>query len=558
MSTTTSAHEENVPVAEKIATNLPLTQGRENIFAYKLMAVQDATYYSTDKSLWQPANTYQAVRPYYIQHYDVPPKTARVDFGCEIKFDVGHEGPAGLQRMDILFALPPLTKEGDQVNGVDVHGKWNWQNWIGEQLLGPMIQLRYGQNCLRKYSSYAWHINRRIHDVDFVTESNAYKEAVGADQDNVISSRTQTLVVPIWMPLHEEHGAVIYSSALPSTMEVSFSIPDHRDLITRRPANDTDTGVHNLEVPANADDTSVVPFPEKPEGLQVLLRATYVEFQKTERSTYVMVCTTTDGGLLWNIHDLEVQDNNLLSFRKDGYVRSLAGVGDNLKTKQFRVPLTNFKNPLSAMFLASRYEVDKRRALEGQYDDDAKSPEAINALGDEDGFAPAVLERIMSSTSNGRVFCPQRFGSEVPIAAAWLEDASQRITNVFTAKEQRINTLSRLTQMSLGTNILMIPFSEFPLVAKHACGHLTISSMYNPQLVVEQQYRPGDGFEETSAAYDPWCRQASVNVNAVDGETVVTNPAAVAAGYLDKDMYIIGLSKNQIQHARGELVRVYC
>lgn len=483
------------------ALNEQVGKGREDFFASKKVAPVDGSFYDTSASLFEPDMTYTSVRLYHIRYVDVPP-VSDPKFGRQLKWRIGQEGPAALLCVDALFTLPAVGN--DQVC---------YQDYVGEQLLGD-VKISYSNNVLRQYNWYDWHVYRRLIDEAYTAKSSAYKARVGAVQLARMAAQTQALSVPIWLPLHEEHGCSLLSAALPDTLTIELSIPKFRDLIVRRSPSDTGTlgGVDDV----SEDDVNLDQVAE-PAGFDVHLRLRYVEFEKVERSTYSLYATMNDGGYVWNILDTETQRDEKMSFKN-------TNADTDEVTRKIRI--SNIKNPCTLMAVTARYEAD---------------------LAQSDGLGP---QDAMKDTNDVSVSNPQKTAL-LPINYIQLFDGGQAFTERYTYRFVEDTIIPQMTRMEAGDNISMLPFSEFPLVGKHALGHVTLSSLFNPELLVAVRARPSEGSDDSDFDFvDPWLRSNG-------GVAFATVEAGKTNGQLDKVIDIICLTRNQIQQARGEVLQIF-
>ncbi len=490
-----------------VAFNEISTVGRDVKLASKKVGLVDAFWLDAVASLYNALekSLTSNVRPYWCDWVDTQDcGTVNPQLGRQLTFKLDLQQHAQWEDTYVHFTVEATGGSG-----------WEFQPWIGHALLGDNIRVQYSSNQLRQYSAdFLNALQRMTHDQAHQRWTD-YKKYVGAEP---VEGRPGIyhFAVKLWLPWGSESKQCLISSALPSPVNVMFTPPLTASLV-RRSAAAAAGGLGTWTAPAL-------------ELKECKIRSHIVELEKAERAAHVQITQAVDG-LSWMHHDVEAHERERANF--EGVVN--AGRGQETTRHFFR--LDNFKNSSAYIMAIARYEADLNDATTDAHPDMTGADVNI-------------------STNHPR---PQRYGAECPIQAWHLEDGGRLFSSKRTYKFWQDQERSQYFDCE-PNNIAVIPWSKHPLVENMGLGHVTISNLNNPRMVLEiASYPTGPGANDTSNAHelvDPFTRSNPaldpVTIGPLYANRIVGD--SDAAAQLNKRVDLWSVVKQRFNQIRGECI----
>lgn len=434
----------NLSLAHDPLESAQATIGIDQRLQLARVAVQDAFFLDDSKSLLMPVPT-TAIRNYTHATRDVMPAnvgSSTIAFGQLLTFNIGQEGLPNIHSIELHVKLPKLVDAG-AANLHPLEGGYAgaatsiaYTPYVCEKCISgeeKVLKWTYGTETLRTYKADNIFVKRQLNlDSEGSTTAAAYRNAVGALPDEANAQRRYS--TQLWLPWGKDKPCLeqlFPIQAFGQEFKVQFKFPTLAELVISDVAT-------TANVVAAAGDSPTC-----------FLRLHYKVPEKAERA---------------NLANLTLQGN--------GFQRNTLHIANETRVtvatsarQEVPILLRNSQNPCACIVFTVRMAEDLLQ---------------FGAVGTNDP-AHAVPRSV------GGLIKRPNWTNFHPWESWQLFDGSSAVTdkrNYVDWVNSTVNGLSNYFPCDLGTYIGVIPLCDFPAVEDHGMGHITITSMTNPRLVV--------------------------------------------------------------------------
>lgn len=430
--------------------------GRDDIFAAITSGIADVEYMDSAKSIFTPVLDF-STRPHMEEEIDIPCEVGAGVFGKQVRCKIGHQGPTLLGDVALHIKVTCADSFVGSVTNCEL------VPFFAEFILGDQFRIQYANNTVRQYTREVQHMFNRIMCDDRDYKDTAYRQRVGAHEvDRTIAAgKVFEFSVPLWQPFKQmanryDHmflagghaDELIYSFKFPRFEELfRASIPLDGDGAGDTPPSNT------WSIPATDEIT-----------IDLQMRAKFQNVLKAERAALITKVQSA-GGIARTILSPEWQDQTVpgigaqtIAVNSSVLVArtsmSTAGAAENL----VKIDLKNLINPCALLSFMVRYSVDLEAAVTS-------------------GFSAANLPR-------------PDWTAMQPYRSYHLRENGKRFLIEHTMKQVREDEWPRYLNSRPVDGIGLISFCEHPSIQNYGSGHVTLSTMTNPQLWISLDNRP--------------------------------------------------------------------
>lgn len=529
--------------------------GRDDLFAAITSGVADPEYLDDANSQFTPVADLNT-RPHMEEEIDIPVETGSGVFGKKAQVKIGHQGPTLLGDVSIHYKIT--------VDSANAAANCELVPFIAEYLLGENFRIQYANNTIRQYSREVQHLYGRVMNDDRGYADSAYRQRVGAHEVDrtIVASTAQVFEfsVPLWQPFKQmanRYDHMFVAGGHADELVYSWTIPSFESIF--RAAAPLGDGSYGFTLPAASTIT-----------MEVSARAKFMNVLKAERTAHITK-VQSNGGISRTILSPEVQEAEIAGSGVSGgtiaggstvlQARTLsaaAGAVENLG----KIDLKNLVNPCALLAFMVRFVVDTEAATS-------------------------------SSADAGSIPRPDWTCAQ-PYKKYHLRENGKRFLVEHSMKQVREDEWPRYLNSRPVDGIGIISFCEHPTLQNFGGGHITPSTMNNPQLWITMSNRPleersrtatngtylsagavlatGESYFSNSAtalapdSTDPWQRSFH-NVDAdyaddtkvlnVDFDANENTKYPAADAHFNKQVFILSFARNKLHSERSETLEYY-
>ena len=450
----------NLSLAHDPLESAQATVGIDQRLQLSRVAIQDAFYLDDSASQLMPVPS-KSIRPYTHATRDVMPAnvgSSSIAFGQNLTFNIGQEGLPNLYAVELHASLPKLVDAGAaNLHPLDAGyagaaTSIAWVPYVGEKIVSgeeKVIKWTYGTETLRTYKADNILTKRLLNlDSEGSTVPAAYRNAVGAVSDEANARRYySTHVWKFWgkdKPCLEELFPV---QAFGQELKLQFKFPALTELVLSDVATTANVVAASGETP------------------KCFVRLHYKVPEKAERSAAANMTLTANGVQRMTMHIANETRTSVTTSAR----------------QEVPILIRNSQNPCACITFIVRMAEDLL---------------AFGAVGTNDpAHVPARSVGGLIKRPNWTNFHPWE---------SWqVFDGSSAITdkrNYIDWVNSTINGLSCYFPCDVNSLIGVVPFSDFPAIEEHGMGHVTLTSMNSPRLVVTLPSIASYDANETSSA----------------------------------------------------------
>lgn len=420
------------------------TIGADQRLAFTRVSAQDPFYISEKHSQFVPKEPTN-IRNYFLTHRDVMPvgsTDGRVPFGSLVQFKFGNEGLPNLYALELQVEMPivwTLTATS-HLGGTGPTGLaatfLDWCPYVGEKLIsknGEPARIMYGTETLRSFTSVGLHMKRVLcYDSEANTKLAAYNNSVGAVQDSTAAIRYFRLPIPMPQGTDDVNfHQMLPVQAFGQEFVLKFQLASMLELVV------TDGTPANLQ----AQGTGSAAYPK------LFLRCHYHVPEKAERGLYANTLSSPKGLTFQTMH-----------IARETQVTAITSSAQTVKTS-----IRNSTNPCVFLVAGLRWT------------DDVATTGAASTYADTNSPARSISS----------IICNPQWTNWLRWDAVTVTDGGNRILpkrGFDDWQNSTCNGISCYFPCQITTNLCVVPFSAFPRIENAGLGHISLTSLNQPQL----------------------------------------------------------------------------